>query len=117
MSTSPPSLNASREYAALTSSGYLMLIAFLVVIAVAVIAIASQGRAGPAIAVLCVLVLLLIAKGFYMLQPNQAAAITLFGTYKGTDRAHGLRWVWPWMGKTKLSTRANNIISETIKVN
>jgi len=117
MSTSPPSLNASREYAALTSSGYLMLIAFLVVIAVAVIAIASQLRAGPAIAVLCVLVLLLIAKGFYMLQPNQAAAITLFGTYKGTDRAHGLRWVWPWMGKTKLSTRANNIISETIKVN
>src|SRR5439155_11466417 len=58
-----------------------------------------------------------IVKGFYMLQPNQAAAITLFGTYKGTDRAHGLRWVWPWMGKTKLSTRANNIISETIKVN
>jgi regulator of protease activity HflC (stomatin/prohibitin superfamily) len=59
----------------------------------------------------------LIAKGFYMLQPNQAAAITLFGSYRGTDRAAGLRWVWPWMGKTKLSVRANNIISETIKVN
>jgi regulator of protease activity HflC (stomatin/prohibitin superfamily) len=35
----------------------------------------------------------LIAKGFYMLQPNQAAAITLFGSYRGTDRAAGLRWV------------------------
>ena len=33
MTTSPPSLNASREYAALTSSGYLMLMAFLVAVA------------------------------------------------------------------------------------
>ena len=41
----------------------------------------------------------------------------LFGSYKGTDRATGLRWVWPWMGKKKLSARANNIISEKIKVN
>ena len=41
----------------------------------------------------------------------------LFGSYKGTDRATGLRWVWPWMGKTKLSVRANNVISEKIKVN
>jgi regulator of protease activity HflC (stomatin/prohibitin superfamily) len=59
----------------------------------------------------------LILKGFYVLQPNQAAVITLFGSYKGTDRATGLRWVWPWMSKTKLSARANNMISETIKVN
>jgi len=43
--------------------------------------------------------------------------ITLFGSYKGTDRATGLRWVWPWMSKSKLSARANNMISETIKVN
>ena len=52
-----------------------------------------------------------------MLQPNQAAALTLFGSYKGTDRMAGLRWVWPWIGKTKVSARANNIISEMIKVN
>ena len=65
----------------------------------------------------CVVVFFLIAKGFYMLQPNQAAVITLFGSYRGTDRASGLRWVWPWLHTHKLSTRANNIISETIKVN
>jgi regulator of protease activity HflC (stomatin/prohibitin superfamily) len=52
-----------------------------------------------------------------MLQPNQAAAITLFGTYKGTDRETGLRWVLPWYGKKKLSARANNLISDKIKVN
>ena len=63
------------------------------------------------------LFLFLIAKGFYVLQPNQAAAIMLFGSYNGTDRTTGLRWVWPWMGKSKLSARANNMISEQIKVN
>ena len=115
--TASPSLNANREYVARTSSGYTMLLLLLLVTAIAVVAPATQFRAWPAIFTLCALAFILIAKGFYMLQPNQAAAITLFGTYKGTDRAHGLRWVWPWMGKTKLSTRANNIISETIKVN
>ena len=55
--------------------------------------------------------------GFYMLQPNQAAAITLFGEYRGTDRATGLRWTWPWLAKKKVSVRANNFISDKIKVN
>jgi len=55
--------------------------------------------------------------GFYMIQPNQGAVITLFGEYRGTDRAEGLRWVWPWMGKKKISVRAHNIHSERIKIN
>jgi regulator of protease activity HflC (stomatin/prohibitin superfamily) len=63
------------------------------------------------------LLILLIAPGFYMLQPNQAAALTLFGSYKGSDRATGLRWTWPWMIKKKVSVRANNVISDKIKVN
>ncbi|MBA4356047.1 MAG: hypothetical protein C0409_15295, partial [Novosphingobium sp.] len=45
------------------------------------------------------------------------AAITLFGSYRGTDRSHGLRWVWPWMSKTRISVRANNVVSEKLKVN
>jgi regulator of protease activity HflC (stomatin/prohibitin superfamily) len=60
---------------------------------------------------------ILVIPGFYMLQPNQAAAITLFGDYRGTDRTTGLRWTWPWMGKKKVSVRANNFISDKIKVN
>jgi regulator of protease activity HflC (stomatin/prohibitin superfamily) len=52
-----------------------------------------------------------------MIQPNQGVALTLFGAYKGTDRNEGLRWVWPWMIKAKVSLRANNLISEKIKVN
>src|SRR5215813_10695417 len=117
--TSSPSLNASREYLARTSSGYLMLLILLVVLAIGVILVLSPVKNGASfvVAALCAVAFIIIAKGFYMLQPNQAAVITLFGSYVGTDRATGLRWVWPWMGKHKLSVRANNVISEKIKVN
>jgi len=63
------------------------------------------------------IVMVFVACGFYMLQPNQAAAITLFGDYKGTDRSTGLRWVLPWLMRKKVSVRANNFISDKIKVN
>ena len=60
---------------------------------------------------------MLILLGFFMIQPNQSKVITLFGSYRGTDRSTGLRWIWPWMGRKKVSVRANNLISERIKVN
>ena len=118
-SASAQSLKSSREYVASTSSGYAMLL-LLLILGVA-IGVTSSSALKPAlvttIIILCSVAFILILKGFYVLQPNQAAAILLFGSYKGTDRSTGLRWVWPWMLKSKLSTRANNIISEKIKVN
>ena len=112
-----PALNASKEYLAQTSSGYVMLLALLAAPVITIVVAFAEPQAAAAIFVLGAIVFLLIAKGFYVLQPNQAAAIMLFGSYNGTDRATGLRWVWPWLGKSKLSARANNMISETIKVN
>ncbi|WP_413071733.1 SPFH domain-containing protein [Sphingomonas sp. 1P08PE] len=79
------------------------------------------GEAWPPVMALVPIVLVagavFIACGFYMLQPNQAAAITLFGAYRGTDRTAGLRWVLPWLIRRVISVRANNVISERIKVN
>lgn len=60
---------------------------------------------------------LFLACGFYAVQPNQGAAITLFGDYQGTDRRTGLRWIWPWYTRRKISLRVRNITSETLKVN
>ena len=117
--TASRSLKSSREYVASTSSGYSMLLLLLVL--AGIIGFAASSALKPTLVTIIVtigsLAFVLVLKGFYVLQPNQAAAILLFGSYKGTDRATGLRWVWPWMSKTKLSTRANNIISEKIKVN
>ena len=55
--------------------------------------------------------------GLYMLQPNQAALLLLFGSYRGTDRERGLRWANPFYSKTKISVRAHNFNSEKLKVN
>jgi regulator of protease activity HflC (stomatin/prohibitin superfamily) len=55
--------------------------------------------------------------GLYMLQPNEAAILLLFGEYTGTDRSEGLRWANPFLRKKKISLRAHNLISEKLKVN
>jgi regulator of protease activity HflC (stomatin/prohibitin superfamily) len=115
-------LNSSRERTASTASGYMMLALLLLAIVAQVWAVSELAKDGPGtLAIVTVIVapitLIFIACGFYMLQPNQAAAITLFGDYRGTDRTTGLRWVWPWMMRKKLSVRANNFISDKIKVN
>lgn len=120
-----PDMNASRERPAWSTSGYLMFAIFLLLVAITAFRVftfaTAPGETEPAAFVvqmgLLVLLLLLSSSGFYMIQPNQAAAITLFGSYCGTDRNTGLRWVWPWMGKTKISVRANNVVSEKLKVN
>jgi regulator of protease activity HflC (stomatin/prohibitin superfamily) len=64
-----------------------------------------------------VVVAVLILGGFYQLQPNEAAAVTLFGNYKGTDKTPGLRWVLPWYKRTKISLRVRNVTGEKLKVN
>ena len=115
-------LSASRERRAATASGYAMLLILAVAVVVEILGIfglaSDRGGWWPiAAVVLGPIALLLIAPGFYMLQPNQAVSITLFGDYLGTDRSTGLRWALPWYGKKKLSVRANNFISDRIKVN
>jgi regulator of protease activity HflC (stomatin/prohibitin superfamily) len=112
----------SEERPAQTFSGYIMIAVALVLLAAFLFltfaAFDSGGSAGSVIASLVSLIAFVVAaSGFYMLQPNQAAAITLFGAYRGTDRSEGLRWVWPWMWRKRVSVRANNLISEQIKVN
>jgi regulator of protease activity HflC (stomatin/prohibitin superfamily) len=114
-------LTATSERPPSTVNGYGMLIVLLFAILADIYGIVRLGRSpdtlGLTIVILATLVFILVAPGFYMLQPNQGAAITLFGSYRGTDRATGLRWVWPWMMRKKVSLRANNFISERIKVN
>lgn len=58
-----------------------------------------------------------ISVSFYMLQPNQAAALTLFGAYRGSDRTPGLRIANPLYNAKKVSLRVRNFITTTSKVN
>ena len=115
-------LNSSRERPASPVNGYVMLLALLATVAMVVWGasqIVTDRGGGFDLATLIGGALLFgfIASGFYMLQPNQAAVITLFGSYAGTDRASGLRWVLPWLMRHKVSVRSHNFISDKIKVN
>ena len=115
-------LTSSRERPASTASGYLMLLLLLLAVLAQVWAIIQLANDRPGIlpiftVIAAPIALLFIACGFYMLQPNQAAAITLFGDYQGTDRKTGLRWLLPWLTRKKVSVRATNFISDKIKVN
>ncbi|MEO6386827.1 MAG: SPFH domain-containing protein [Croceibacterium sp.] len=121
----------SREVPASTFSGYPMLIVWLVLLAWTIFAFLNFGHAmsfnrfenGPPAApwlggmIVGIVAMVVVLLGFFMLQPNQAVVITLFGSYKGTERTQGLRWIWFWMGKKKVSVRAHNIHSERIKIN
>jgi len=118
-----PALNRSREVPATTQSGYVMLLVSLALVGAAVwlflVAIAPDEPDVLRLigAIITGFLGLMILTGFYMINPNEAAAIQLFGAYKGTDRNEGLRWVLPWLARKKIAVRANNVISQTIKVN
>ncbi len=55
--------------------------------------------------------------GFYLVQPNQARVLQLFGRYVGTDRVNGLRWANPLFTKKAVSLRVRNFESGRLKVN
>jgi len=118
----PIALTQSNERPASTLSGYPVLLVILLEIAMIAYGIARVTRAdshalGIVLTIGGTILFILTLPGFYMLQPNQAAAITLFGDYRGTDRSTGLRWVLPWMLRPKISIRIHNFTSDRIKVN
>lgn len=95
-------------------SGYLYIIILLGIIAAAIISFANElvGLGIPFI-----FLLILIAPGFIIINPNEGVVLTLFGAYKGSIRESGFYWANPFLLKKKVSLRARNFNSETIKVN
>ena len=68
-------------------------------------------------AVVLFLVGALMLAGMYTLQPNEAAILQLFGSYRGTTRIAGLRGCNPFYTRRKISLRARNLNAERLKVN
>ncbi len=63
------------------------------------------------------LVAMFLLFGLYMVEPNQAAVVSLFGKYVGTVKENGLRWNNPFFSKKKVSMRVRNFESGKLKVN
>ena len=75
----------------------------------------SVAQVGGALAAAVVVLFCLV--GLYMVEPNQAAVVSLFGKYVGTVQDPGLRWNNPFYGKRKVSLRVRNFESGKLKVN
>ncbi len=110
----------SRERGARSASGYLMGALALGLLALMFASIVTRFVASPlgvVALVLMVVGVIVVSAGLYMLQPNEAAVLTLFGQYIGTDRREGLRWANPFARKHKISLRSRNLNAPTLKVN
>lgn len=92
-------------------SGYLMILVLIVLFIFAVLLFNQQGL---------IFVAALAAAstlGFFIVEPNKAMVLLLFGDYKGSVKANGFYWVIPFMTKKKISLRVRNFENKPVKVN
>jgi len=110
-----------REKTVSVMSGYLQLAllpALTLLFGILFIRAAQSDETVMAIVyVLLLLIVLICFKGFFMVHPNQAVVLQLFGSYVGSVRVTGLRWANPFFAKHPISLRVRNFESEVLKVN
>ena len=110
-----------REHVRTVSSGYLM----LVVLAAGQLGFAylifrsatAMSLNGIVLASLASVVVAICWVGLFMVHPNEAKVMQLFGKYVGTVHEPGLKWANPFYAKTAVSTRVRNFESGKLKVN
>jgi len=104
-----------QEKKGFSVNGYGIFMVLVTLIAFIVNQIMSQ-HAGVLLFV-SIVAALFIVPGFFMVQPNQAKVLTLFGSYVGTVKANGLRWSIPFFIRQSISLRIRNFESNQMKVN
>jgi regulator of protease activity HflC (stomatin/prohibitin superfamily) len=55
--------------------------------------------------------------GFFIVNPNEAKVLQIFGKYVGTVKTPGLRWANPFYSKRRISQRIRNFETTRLKVN
>ncbi|RIW13930.1 SPFH domain-containing protein [Algoriphagus lacus] len=98
------------------SSGYLILFLALAGIAASIFFF-TQALPLPIVGGMVLLLSIICLAGFFIVDPNKAMVLLLFGEYKGTVKANGFFWVNPFMTKKKISLRVRNFENKPLKVN
>lgn len=62
-------------------------------------------------------VLAVCLRGLFIVNPNEAKVLQLFGAYAGTVKQAGLRWANPFYTRQSISQRVRNFESAKLKVN
>lgn len=102
-------------------SGYIMLVVLLIAQLgsgyLIFLAVRAQSIGGLVGSILIALVVLICWAGLFMVHPNEAKVLQLFGKYAGTTHESGLKWANPFFAKTAVSVRVRNFESGKLKVN
>lgn len=110
-----------KEKPAFSFPGGLMLFLILAGIATTIYLFISsiQAQAGGMVVVcaLAFIACLILLGGLLIVNPNEAQVLQLFGTYVGTLRDQGFRWVNPFTSKRRISLRVRNFETSKLKVN
>lgn len=111
-----------REQIRSTMSGWLMvplLVAALGADVLLLVRAADRDEVAWQIGIYVVLLIGLspLAKGFFVVQPNEARVVTLFGKYWGSVKKDGFHWANPLLTKKRITLRIRNFESTKIKVN
>ena len=109
-----------REKAKAYPAGYLPL--FLAIAGILLglyLAISAEGHGVGRVVLVAVTFLasVLVIAGLFVVNPNEARVLQLFGAYAGTAREAGLRWANPFYTKKKVSVRVRNFETGKLKVN
>ena len=114
---------AMKERLAISSSGWLAILAGLAALvgAIAMLGLIPQHQQNPAPELAGAAALgfcgVLLLKGCFVVGPNEARVLTFFGNYAGTVKDPGLRFANPFATKRPISLRARNFETAKIKVN
>jgi regulator of protease activity HflC (stomatin/prohibitin superfamily) len=87
---------------------------------VALLVFAARMLLPVPVVVACALLVVflgLLAAGLFVVNPNEAKVLQLFGNYAGSAREPGLRWANPFFTKKKISLRVVSFESSKLKVN
>ena len=95
------------------SSGYIMVFLTLLGITASVLLLSASSPIGGVF----IFLVILCVPGFFIVEPNKAMVLLLFGKYEGTVKANGFYWVNPFMVKKKISLRVRNFENKPLKVN
>jgi SPFH domain / Band 7 family len=110
---------AHEQRAAWVIPGLPTMVGALVALAVGIGLAAVSGKNGGllAFAIIVIVIAGFSFGGFFVVQPNQARVLILFGSYIGSVTEAGWWWCNPFAKKQKISLRVRNFQSERIKVN
>jgi regulator of protease activity HflC (stomatin/prohibitin superfamily) len=108
-----------NEYRA--SNGLTAFIVMLLVVLAAVAGLLKSAQAhmpgGVLISLLVIIVTMVMMCGLFIVNPGDAKALILFGSYKGTAKTPGFWFANPFLTKRRISLRIRNFETQKLKVN